>query len=876
MNIKSFIPTIPDPVEAFDSDDITECFFISGESDVRNIIVQPNGKYLADDGTFKTNNDQMISPEGRYLIFCIDEFKFNGFKILINDLETGLKEEIIAKANEFDSNIGITQYQVLSIDATMIKINEYKYWLICAGTIDGHIILWYGKIDKIDGSWDFNNYNVKCISNRETKHKKPILSVKITRNKRNNKSIYIYSGAQEPNIRIWNIIFTIEKGSIIFQEIKLDAILKIVNSNNNQKNNIWVSTLDVDLNSGYLISGTTDNKIYIWDLEINPIQNQIPEILEGHRDAISQVKIISDIDDLILASCSQDNTIRIWFSKEKNEKNRFTIPCLHKVLYGHTNAVISIDFLNDAPYLSFPVKSDHYKKSTNEKIITTYHLVSASKDNKIIVWDMNKGVCIRKIDIRREELKKLNTYTNEEYIIGGYLGSVITSPDNRYIFSIRRNKIFMIRHHGHVWHFCKQLKFIKNEDSRLSHQLYYKNLLELAIYCPENKMALRYIYHLIMERLEHANSEIIINNSDYNYRILGSMFIPQFLKIGNIESRRSYIASVKSRYITFWNSISDIFKEKPNIPWSFKLYLTTNLTDDINCANFIEITNKKKNINEVLTLLDDRHQTAIQFLLILDNVPASFIPLFNAIILSVEDDKGDVADLEFSNFYFRSFKLNIVENVNENTSIIRQTTKVEHISNFYSLCTFKLDGGYNIERYANLQINRTLIDFTESLDPFKTEIGRLSFVQESEKKYINKRNNKFQKNDVSDINLIETNYDYLKNDKIIFESFRNNFQYPIFPKIKIRIGISNLRNSWSKKLDKVMAKLVFLSMISLTIDLLAALYLFQMFPSLEYIIPFITFMISVPGWISLIWVLMPSILKRNRKRITDNTKNGEE
>ena len=62
----------------------------------------------------------------------------------------------------------------------------------------------------------------------------------------------------------------------------------------------------VYLGDGYLVSGSDDRTIKMWDVN----KGELIETLEGHADWVEALVYIKEMG--FLASCSGDKTIRIW------------------------------------------------------------------------------------------------------------------------------------------------------------------------------------------------------------------------------------------------------------------------------------------------------------------------------------------------------------------------------------------------------------------------------------------------------------------------------------------------------------------------------------------------------------------------------------
>lgn len=101
----------------------------------------------------------------------------------------------------------------------------------------------------------------------------------------------------------------------------------------------------------YLMTGSYDGKVSVWDLETGKLLRQ----LEGHRNTVSALKF----DNLKLITASRDETVRVW--------NYRTGDCVC-TFRGHEGPVLSID--------------------CNQRLIA-----SGSADKNIKVWDFATKTC---------------------------------------------------------------------------------------------------------------------------------------------------------------------------------------------------------------------------------------------------------------------------------------------------------------------------------------------------------------------------------------------------------------------------------------------------------------------------------------------------
>jgi WD40 repeat protein len=103
-----------------------------------------------------------------------------------------------------------------------------------------------------------------------------------------------------------------------------------------------------------LASGSDDNTIKLWD----PATSTLKHTLEGHSDSVQSVAFSSDSS--LLASGSDDNTIKLWDPATGTLKH---------TLEGHSNLVQSVAFSSDGCLLA-----------------------SGSYDNTVKLWDPATGI----------------------------------------------------------------------------------------------------------------------------------------------------------------------------------------------------------------------------------------------------------------------------------------------------------------------------------------------------------------------------------------------------------------------------------------------------------------------------------------------------
>ncbi len=160
--------------------------------------------------------------------------------------------------------------------------------------------------DKKFRCWKSNQE--KEIKTVETKHKKNIIAVAVSNNKK-----LIASGALDTSIEIWHVDSTIRK-QLILGHTRPISCLQFMN------------------NDQYLISASHDGYIKLWNVDTG----DLIKIFEGHTKPISSIEISPDRKHLLTAS--YDNTIKLFsFSSGK---------CIHTYNY-HQQPVLDIVWKNE-------------------------------------------------------------------------------------------------------------------------------------------------------------------------------------------------------------------------------------------------------------------------------------------------------------------------------------------------------------------------------------------------------------------------------------------------------------------------------------------------------------------------------------------------
>jgi WD40 repeat protein len=172
---------------------------------------------------------------------------------------------------------------------------------------------------------------------------------------------YLLSGSWDGSIKLWDI-----------NSLKL---LRTIHNNNTNINSAIFSA-----NGQYILSGSDDDATKLWDTANG---NLILEMEDGYGDITS---VACSTDGKYALSGSYDKTVKLWDLETGQLLRSFK---------GHEGNVNSVAFTNDGLYA-----------------------VSASNDKTIKLWDINSGQNIRSFKGHKSEVN-----------------SVICTPDSRYLIT---------------------------------------------------------------------------------------------------------------------------------------------------------------------------------------------------------------------------------------------------------------------------------------------------------------------------------------------------------------------------------------------------------------------------------------------------------
>lgn len=205
--------------------------------------------------------------------------------------------------------------------------------------------------------------------------------------------------------------------------------------------NYWISEVKFSPNGKLLAVGTSKGDIILW--EINPstglkLDSEIK--LTGHESWVNSIAFSSD--SLVLASVSDDQTIRLWDLDTKKEVVTFEEPCEQTAIafcpgednllaIGNSDGVINLRDLRVLPKIE--IVNSLFEGTTEEEDLDHgiesiafspdgMSLLSGSIDGSIKLWDAPSGLKIEispKGDIFKEAVLSVAFSPNSNLIAAG-------------------------------------------------------------------------------------------------------------------------------------------------------------------------------------------------------------------------------------------------------------------------------------------------------------------------------------------------------------------------------------------------------------------------------------------------------------------------
>ncbi|GAB7340330.1 hypothetical protein MBLNU457_6781t1 [Dothideomycetes sp. NU457] len=218
--------------------------------------------------------------------------------------------------------------------------------------------LWlYKQRRRLEANWNnarYTTFQLPRYDHREDAHDECVYTIQYN-------SDYLVSGSRDKTIKIWNL--------------KTERCERTLRGQHDQS----VLCLQFDQDQDIIVSGGSDSYVIIWKFSDGRV---IRKLTDAHDESVLNLRF----DDRFLVTCSKDKLIKLW--------NR------HEIFSD--DPIIPTFVLPRFQGLARPIKEysliatlEGHNAAVNAVQILGNHIVSASGDRSIILWDINEGRKIR-------------------------------------------------------------------------------------------------------------------------------------------------------------------------------------------------------------------------------------------------------------------------------------------------------------------------------------------------------------------------------------------------------------------------------------------------------------------------------------------------
>lgn len=191
-------------------------------------------------------------------------------------------------------------------------------------------------------------------------------------------SQYLVSGSRDRTIRIWDL----ETRRLVRPPLAAHA------------GSVLCLQFDSDPEEDLIVSGSSDSDVILWRFSTGEV---IQRLRDAHRESVLNVKF----DKRILVTCSKDKTIKI-FNRRTLRYGDMGYPSKHvdpvpRRVKDYGSAFSPLDELPVIPPYTMIGTLEGHGAAVNAVQIHDREVVSASGDRHIKVWDWPNGVCTRTV-----------------------------------------------------------------------------------------------------------------------------------------------------------------------------------------------------------------------------------------------------------------------------------------------------------------------------------------------------------------------------------------------------------------------------------------------------------------------------------------------